>query len=205
MKNIIGIVNYGIAGNIHSIKKAIEKAGATTIIIINKPEQFDIVDKIVLPGVGSFKDAMQELENDGFLEPLRKNTKPILGICLGMQILSTVGFEYGTTKGLDFIQAEVKPMLVDAKVPHMGFNTIEVIRNNEILKGLEKEEFYFMHSYEVVNYTNITSLTEYANHKFVSAVQKNNIYGVQFHPEKSRQAGILLFENFINLKGENNE
>lgn len=204
MKNRIGIVNYGIVGNIHSIKKAIEQAGATAIII-DEPKQFNIVDKIILPGVGSFKDAMQELENDGFLEPLRKNTKPILGICLGMQILSTVGFEYGTTKGLDFIQAEVKPMLVDAKVPHMGFNTIEVIKNNEILKGLEKEEFYFMHSYEVVNYTNITSLTEYKNHKFVSSVQKNNIYGVQFHPEKSREAGIQLFRNFINIKGESNE
>jgi len=204
MNNKIGIVNYGVAGNIHSIKKAIEKAGATAIII-NEANQFTFVDKIVLPGVGSFKDAMQELENDGFIEALRENTKPILGICLGMQILSTLGFEYGTTKGLDFIQAEVKPMLVDAKVPHMGFNTIEVIKDNELLKGLENEEFYFMHSYEVVNYTNITSLTEYANHKFVSAIQKNNIYGVQFHPEKSRQAGIQLFKKFINLKGENNE
>ena len=198
MSNIIGIVNYGIAGNIHSIKKAIIAAGGKAIVI-DKPEQFNEVDKIVLPGVGSFKDAMQELENDNFIEPLKNNTKPILGICLGMQILATLGFEYGTTKGLNFIEAEVKPMLVDAKVPHVGFNKIEVIKTNEVLNGLEDEEFYFMHSYEVVNYTNIASLTEYAEHKFVSSVKKDNIYGVQFHPEKSREAGIKLFENFIKL------
>ncbi len=201
MSNIIGIVNYGIAGNIHSIEKAIKAAGGQTIVI-NKPELFDDVDKLVLPGVGSFKDAMQELENDGFLELLKNNTKPILGICLGMQILSTLGFEYGTTKGLNFIQAEVKPILVDAKVPHVGFNTIKIVNNNEMLQGLEGEEFYFMHSYEVVNYTDISSLSEYAGHKFVSSIKKENIYGVQFHPEKSRDAGIKLFKNFINLQGK---
>lgn len=202
MSNIIGIVNYGIAGNIHSIEKVIKAAGGKAIVI-NHPNQFEDVDKLVLPGVGSFRDAMQELKNDGFLEPLKNNTKPILGICLGMQILSTLGFEYGKTEGLNFIHAEVKPILVDAKIPHVGFNNIDVVEKNDLLAGLEEEEFYFMHSFEVVNYTNIISLTEYANHKFVSSVQKENIYGVQFHPEKSRDAGIKLFKNFINMKGTN--
>ncbi|MDO9207840.1 MAG: imidazole glycerol phosphate synthase subunit HisH, partial [Sulfuricurvum sp.] len=108
-------------------------------------------------------------------------------------------FEYGKTKGLGLINAEVKPMLVDAKIPHMGFNTIEIIKQNPLLRGLEKEEFYFMHSYEMVNYTNIIALTDYAGHKFISAIQKENLYGVQFHPEKSRDAGIKLFKNFIAL------
>ncbi len=202
MSNIIGVVNYGIAGNIHSIKKAIIEAGGVAVVI-DKPEQFEDVDKLVLPGVGSFKDAMQKLKNDGFLEPLQKNTKPILGICLGMQILSSLGFEYGKTKGLNFIQAEVKPILVDDVIPHVGFNTLDVINSNEVLNGLENEEFYFMHSYEVVNYINIASLTEYDEHKFISSIKKDNIYGVQFHPEKSRKAGIKLFKNFINLKGAN--
>lgn len=202
MSNVIGIVNYGIAGNIHSIEKALKKAGAKTLII-NKTEDFTKADKLVLPGVGSFKDAMQELKNDGFIDALSKNTKPILGICLGMQILSTVGFEYVQTTGFNLIDAEVRPILVDAKVPHVGFNTIEVVNTNKVIKGLEKEEFYFMHSYEVVNYLNIVSLSEYAGHKFVSSIQKDNIYGVQFHPEKSRDAGIQLLKNFINL-GENN-
>lgn len=199
MSNVIGIVNYGIAGNIHSIEKALKKAGAKTLII-NKTEDFSKADKLVLPGVGSFKDAMKELKNDGFIDALSKNTKPILGICLGMQILSTVGFEYGQTTGFNLIDAEVRPMLVDAKVPHVGFNTIEVVNTNKVVKGLEKEEFYFMHSYEVVNYTNIVSLSEYSGHKFVSSIQKDNIYGVQFHPEKSRDAGIQLLKNFINLE-----
>jgi len=200
MSNIIGIVNYGIAGNIHSIKKAIEKAGGVVKVINNK-EELEYVDKIVLPGVGSFKDAMKELENDDFLDTLKVMLleKPTLGICLGMQILSTLGFEYGRTEGLDLINAEVKPMLVDAKVPHMGFSTIELINTNKLFEGLENEEFYFMHSYEVVNYTNIITLTDYSGHKFVSSIQKENLYGVQFHPEKSREAGIKLFKNFIAL------
>jgi imidazole glycerol phosphate synthase glutamine amidotransferase subunit len=201
MSNIIGIVNYGTAGNLHSVEKALKKANAKTLII-NNVNQFNEVDKIVLPGVGSFKSAMQQLENVGFLKVLLNNTKPILGICLGMQILSTLGFEYGKTRGLDLIKAEVKPMLIDAKVPHVGFNTIEVIKMNNILDGLENEEFYFMHSFEVVNYTDIISLTQFAGHKFVSSIQKNNIFGVQFHPEKSREAGIQFLKNFINLESK---
>ena len=198
MSSIIGIVNYGVTGNIHSIKKAVEKAGGK-VLVINNHKEFGEVDKIILPGVGSYKDAMQELEKDNLLESLKTTTKPILGICLGMQILSTLGFEYGETKGLNLIQAEVKPILVDAKVPHVGFNTINVTNSNKVLDGLEQEEFYFMHSYEVVNYTDITSLTDYEGHSFVSSVQKHNLYGVQFHPEKSREAGIRLFRNFVDL------
>ena len=200
MSNIIGLINYGIAGNIHSIKKAIEKAGGT-VKIINHAIDFESVDKIVIPGVGSFKDAMNELEKDGLIDSLREvvQNKPTLGICLGMQILSTLGFEYGRTEGLGAIDAEVKPMLVNAKVPHMGFNGIQVINSNKLLAGLEHEEFYFMHSFEVVNYTNIASLTNYATHQFVSSIHKNDLYGVQFHPEKSREAGIKLFQNFLAL------
>lgn len=200
MSNIIGVINYGIAGNIHSIKKAIEKAGGI-VKIIDKKEELVTVDKIIIPGVGSFKDAIKELENDDLLVALKEviKDKPTLGICLGMQILSSLGFEYGETRGLCIINAEVKPILVDAKVPHMGFNNIEVLKSNKVLNGLENEEFYFMHSYEVVNYTDISSLTDYAGHKFVSSIHKENIYGVQFHPEKSREAGIQLFKNFIKL------
>lgn len=200
MSNIIGLINYGIAGNIHSIKKAIEKAGGI-VKIVNTKEELDSADKIVIPGVGSFKDAMNELQKDNLLRPLKEaiKTKTTLGICLGMQILSTLGFEYGKAEGLGAIDAEVKPMLVDAKVPHMGFNSIDVVKSNKLLTGLECEEFYFMHSYEVVNYTNIASLTDYAGHKFVSSIHANNLYGVQFHPEKSREAGIKLFQNFIAL------
>lgn len=173
MSNIVGVVNYGIAGNIHSIKKCIEKAGGK-VKIINHKDEFRTVSKIVIPGVGSFKDAMNELKKDDLLETLKEviKEKPTLGICIGMQILSTIGFEFGKSNGLNEINAEVIPMIVDAKVPHMGFNSIEIINNNKLFDGLRNEEFYFMHSFEVSNYTNVSTLTDYAGHKFVSSVQK---------------------------------
>ena len=199
MSNKIGIVNYGVAGNIYSVKKAIEKAGGE-VLIVDSIDDFKNADKLVIPGVGSFKESMKELENDGFIDLLKEFNKPILGICLGMQILAKIGFEFGKTLGLGLLDAEVKPILCDGKIPHMGFKKIQVVNSNELLKGLENEEFYFMHSYEMVNYTDIAALTYYGNHSFVCSVQKNNIYGVQFHPEKSRQAGIKLLKNFIELK-----
>lgn len=196
MSNLVGIVNYGTAGNIHSVSKALQKAGAE-VVVINTPEDFRKVPRIVLPGVGSFKEGMAELESDGFIDSIQAFEGPILGICLGMQILSSLGYEHGQTKGLNLIKAEVKPMECSGKVPHVGFNNIEVLKNSLLLNGIEKEMFYFMHSYEVVNYTDMLALSEYANHKFVSAVEQGSIFGVQFHPEKSREAGIKLFKNFL--------
>jgi imidazole glycerol-phosphate synthase subunit HisH len=202
MNTIVGVINYGIAGNIHSITRALEKAGGK-VKIINKCEELYQVDKIVIPGVGSFKDAMRELENDGLLESLKEvlSTKPILGICLGMQILSEIGLEYGKTQGLGVIEAEVTQLETDENVPHVGFAEINVLHHNKLLENLEHEEFYFMHSFKVKikNKDLITSTTTYGGDEFVSSLQKNNIYGVQFHPEKSREAGIQLFKNFLNI------
>ena len=200
MSNKIGLINYGVAGNIRSIQKALDKAGADTIIV-ETPEQMDSADKLVIPGVGSFPDAMKELSDDKLLESLKRTMgdKPTLGICLGMQIMARVGFEYGRTEGLGIFDAEVKPVLCDGAVPHMGFNKISAQQDSPLLKGLDGVDFYFMHSYEVVNYRNILALTSYAGHEFVSAIAKGHVYGVQFHPEKSRDAGIELFKNFINL------
>ena len=168
MDNIVGIVNYGVAGNIHSVKKALEKAGGKTLVL-NSPSDFEIVDKLVIPGVGSFKGAMQELTNDGFIEPLRNFKKPILGICLGMQILAKIGFEYGKSSGLGLVEGEVKPIQCPGKIPHMGFNKIKVIDSNALFDGLIDFEFYFMHSYEMVNYVNVAALTEYKKHSFVAS------------------------------------
>ena len=107
MNNLIGIVNYGIAGNVHSVKKAIEKAGGSTLVI-NKPKDFDLVDKIVIPGVGSFKEAMKELEENGFIKPLMEFDGPLLGICLGMQLLMDSSEEGGRTSGLGLIPGNVR-------------------------------------------------------------------------------------------------
>lgn len=135
MTQKIGIINYGLSGNIYSIQKAIQEAGGE-VKIIESSRQLSSVDKLVIPGVGSFKDAILELNNNKLIEPLKKAIaeKVTLGICLGMQILSDLGFEYGKTKGLSVIQGEVKPMIVDAKIPHMGYNTIEVTKKINYLK-----------------------------------------------------------------------
>ena len=200
MSNTIGVINYGIAGNIRSIQKALDKAGAS-VLVVESPEQFMQVDKIVIPGVGSFPDAVRELKRQNLYEKLSSEIakKPVLGICLGMQILSRIGFENERTDGLCAFDAEVRLIVCDGPVPHMGFNKLEVQKENELLRGLSDEAFYFMHSYEFVNYKDVLALTKYYNHEFVSAVSKENVFGVQFHPEKSRDAGIELFKNFINL------
>ncbi len=198
MSNLIGIVNYGVAGNIHSIKKAIEKVKGN-VIIIDSPEDFSRVDKLVIPGVGSFKGAMKELNDDKFINAIINFDNPVLGICLGMQIMAKFGFEYGKTKGLGLIDAEVKLIVCEDKIPHVGFNNINVLKENKLLKGLEDDEFYFMHSYEIINHDNVVSTSTYSNYEFISSVQKDNFFGVQFHPEKSREAGLNLFKNFIEL------
>lgn len=194
----VGLLNYGNSGNTYNVQKALELAGARVTMIRNKTD-LDSVDRIVLPGVGCFKDTMNNLAriNADLTDQIQK--KPTLGICLGMQILSKIGYEFGETQGLNFIDAEVKKMEVKGKVPHLGWGTLSIVKDSPILDGIvEKDNFYFMHSYEVVNYTEVIALTNYCNHKFVSVVQKGEIYGVQFHPEKSRRAGIKILENFLN-------
>ncbi len=196
---MIGIVDYGTAGNVHSVKKAIEKAGGNTLVISSSSE-LNLVDKLVIPGVGSFKDAMQELDRAGLIGPIQEFNKPILGICLGMQILANLGFEFGKTKGLGLIDSEVKLISCKDNIPHMGFNKIRIKASNALLNGIEDEEFYFMHSYSLVSSYDLSSTTMYGEHEFISSVNNNNIYGVQFHPEKSREPGIKMFKNFIDLE-----
>ncbi len=195
----VGVLNYKIAGNIHSIKKALLTVGAN-IVEINSESDFKNIDKLIIPGVGSFSDAISEIEliREVLIENIK--SKPTLGICLGMQILSKIGFEFGKTDGLGLINAEVKAIECDGSIPHMGFNSIEIVKNSPLFNGVdENSKFYFMHSYEVVNYTDILSLTTYSNHKFVSSIEKENIFGVQFHPEKSRKDGLKIFKNFLKL------
>ena len=170
-------------------------------MIVEVPEQLKSVDKIVLPGVGSFPEAMANLSKYKFIKPLQLALmhKPTLGICLGMQILARIGMENGKTSGLSIFDAEVKQICCEGVIPHMGFNRISIQKDNKLLKGLDDANFYFMHSYEVVNYRDVTALTTYIGHEFVSAIAKDNVYGVQFHPEKSRDVGIELFKNFLSI------
>ena len=211
MSNIIGIVNYGIAGNIHSVNKAIEKAGGDTLVI-NSPSDFDLVNKIVIPGVGSFKDAMQELENNGFIGPLKEFDKPILGICLGMQLLFDQSHEFCLTPGLGIFKGEVKNFKMINKtcmIPHLGWNQIKInpsISTNKLslnpFKNMTKNQnlFYFVHSFIVLpnNSKDIFTETNYSNVKFCSSILNKNIFASQFHLEKSGNFGLEVLKNFFN-------
>jgi len=199
MSTVIGLLNYGVSGNIFSVQKALERAGATVKTVKTKKD-FKSVDKIVLPGVGSFRDAMDNLGDlkSELVDQIHEH--PTLGICLGMQILSKIGYEFGETRGLCLIDAEVKKIEVKCKVPHLGWGKLALVKESPLLTGITNEDnFYFMHSYEVVNYTDVIALTNYCDHNFVSVIQKHDLYGVQFHPEKSREVGIVILNNFISL------
>lgn len=202
MSQQIGVVDYGAAGNVFSIARALECAGAKVKVVKHSQDLVGI-DKLVMPGVGSFVDGMRELNESGMSEAIvayAATDRPLLGICLGMQVLSSVGFEYGETRGLGLMLGEVRQMQCKGVVPHMGFNSLSIVADSPLLKGVTASDlFYFMHSYEVQKYTDVISLTTYAGHQFVSGVQRGNIFGLQFHPEKSRQAGIRVFENFLAL------
>ena len=199
---MIGIVDYGM-GNVGSVESMINFLGYHKTKIIKSPEELDLVDKIVLPGVGSFDNGMGNIIYSGWLWELHHHViekrKPILGICLGMQLLMEKS-EEGRMGGLGFIKGKCKKFNFNdtkLKVPHMGWNQVKPIKSDLCE---EDSRFYFVHSYyvECENKEDIMLETDYGI-KFTSGVSKNNIFGVQFHPEKSHKYGMKLMENFINL------
>lgn len=202
MNNIV-IINYGL-GNLRSVKKAFSRAGARVIVSSSKAD-IQSADKLVLPGVGHFAEGMKKLRELDLVETLNEvtlvNKKPILGICLGMQLMTSRSDE-GDCDGLNWIDAHTKKFEIGLKVPHIGWNTMNLNTNSPIMNGLKSsDEFYFTHSYYVDkescrNKSNI--LTNYEI-DFISSFNKDNIFGVQFHPEKSHKSGIQLIKNFIDL------
>jgi len=192
-------------GNIHSVKKALELYGAK-IKVTNSPKEIAACKKIVLPGVGAFGDAMQELDKQGLSALIKneiKNKKPFLGICLGMQLLFEKSEEAHNCKGLGIIKGEVKKFSANGlKVPHMGWNQMKKINNEcPLLKGVDEGAFvYFCHSYypKPRDEFAIASSCEYGT-SFPCVVWRDNVYGAQFHPEKSQAVGLKIMENFVNL------
>jgi glutamine amidotransferase len=198
----IVIIDYGM-GNLRSVQKAFEWIGIEAQVSRSKKE-IGRTSAIVLPGVGAFKDCMENLEKHGLVEPLLRfieQGKPYLGICLGLQILFSESEEFGSCKGLDLIRGKVVKFRSDPehKVPHMGWNTIEKEKEAPMLQGIENGDFfYFVHSYFVTPEETqwISTFTPYGE-RFVSSIWKENIFATQFHPEKSQQKGLKILENFV--------
>ena len=193
-------------GNLRSVQKAFEKIGST-VVITNNHKDIQCADKIVLPGVGAFKDGMKHLKELGLIELLNEEIivkkKPFLGICLGMQLIAKESQENGKTEGLSWIDAKVvkfKFKEKKLKIPHVGWNEVCYKNKNILFNGIsEKSDFYFVHSYYFSTEENVViSTTDYGS-DFVSSIQKDNIFAVQFHPEKSQRVGLKLLENFVNI------
>lgn len=201
---MISIVDYGM-GNLGSVLNMFKKINVAARLVQN-PDELNMAEKILLPGVGSFDKAMQKINENGFREILDRkalNEKiPVLGICLGMQLLTNES-EEGTLPGLSWINASTKrfPKDMGLKVPHMGWNIVDLKEESLLTRNLDRESrFYFVHSYyvKVANPINSILSTKYGI-SFDSAIQKDNIYGAQFHPEKSHKFGMQLLKNFAAL------
>lgn len=203
---MIVIVDYGI-GNLASVLNMFKKVGVKDVVVSSNKEVIQNAHKLLLPGVGAFDTGMTNLENSGLIPILNEKVLvqkiPILGICLGMQLL-TQKSEEGIKKGLGWIDAEtVKfnlPPELKLKVPHMGWNYIHVKRKNPLIDMETKNRFYFVHSYYVKCLDESQSLaTSNFGHEFTCMVNKDNIFGTQFHPEKSLKFGMKLLENFSKI------
>ncbi|MGR6860403.1 imidazole glycerol phosphate synthase subunit HisH [Aliivibrio salmonicida] len=200
MKNVnVAIVNTGL-GNVGSVFNMIKKAGGKPILVSN-PDELDFFDKIVLPGVGTFDNGMTRLIEQGFdivIKEQAKKGKYILGICLGMQML-TEGSEEGLLSGLGIIKGSCKKFnssLYDIKIPHMGWNKV-MVKDHYLFEGIDEPRFYFVHSF-YVNVENDVKLVEsHHGHDFTCGIHSGNVVGLQFHPEKSHKFGLKLFSNFL--------
>jgi glutamine amidotransferase len=197
------IVDYGM-GNLRSVEKAVEAVGGRPLISGN-PGTVRQAKRLILPGVGAFGDAMENLRRDGLDCAIRDAVsagKPLLGLCLGLQLLFTESDEFGTHKGLNLIPGQVRKFQDPAlRVPHVGWNQIEGSQPNSLLKGIpEGSYFYFVHSYfvEPDRTEDILRWTDYGR-RFCSIAYRGNVWGAQFHPEKSQDSGKKLLQNFLEI------
>lgn len=196
---MIALIDYRM-GNLRSVSKALERVGLSPVIT-SDPSVVSKADAVVLPGVGAFKDAVRNLKSMGLFSPIIKHIergKPYLGVCLGLQLLFERSYEFGVENGFGIFEGEVVLFPLSVKIPHIGWNQIWKRKESLLFKGInDGEYFYFVHSYYVSpkKMDIVATLTDYGI-DFVSSVEYQNVFGVQFHPEKSQKLGLKLLENF---------
>ena len=194
---MIALIDYG-AGNLKSVANALDDL-KVDYLITNKSNEIESAEKIIFPGVGEATSAMNKLWDKGIIDTIKKTEKPLLGICLGMQLLATFS-EERNTKCLDVVKSVVKQFdSTEVKVPHMGWNKVEYMNQNKLFSGVKSgEHFYFANSFYVPVSEYTIASTNYGL-TFSASINKNNFYGVQFHPEKSGKTGLQILRNFIEL------
>ena len=203
---MIALIDYNM-GNLRSVSNAFDKIGSY-IEVVSDPDKLKDFDKVILPGVGAYKDAMEHLRSNGMQESIiefSKRGKPLFGICLGMQLLLDSSDEFGFTKGLGLIEGSVvefdkSKFNHKLKVPHMGWNELFVQSDSKLFTGMKKEIYlYFVHSFHATCKDEFAIGKTFYGYDFVSAAEKDNVYGFQPHPEKSHENGLKILENFINI------
>lgn len=202
----IAIIDYGLC-NLDSVTRAVEECGGTPLVT-NKARDLETATHIILPGVGAFSDAMNQIRqlslDTALQEQVLDNQIPFLGICLGMQLMATKGWEGGETEGLGLVEGEVKrlePDTPDTRIPHIGWNEVHHVQDNPLFQGIPSgKDFYFVHSYHFCccREEDIIARTPYCGW-FVSAICRSHIFGTQFHPEKSQKLGFQVLKNFLSI------
>lgn len=195
----VGILDFG-AGNLFSITNAVERL-IHDVVIVKTPDDFENIDCLIIPGVGSFATAMDELTSRGLTQSILDFSvkKSILGICLGFQVFASLGYEGTVSGGLNLLNANVKRFNIQLPVPHVGWNSVSIINSSDLFNDIDDNtDFYFTHSYyvDLADETNIVGETDYGI-KFTSVIINQNLVGVQFHPEKSGINGLKLLENYF--------
>ncbi|MFQ5976468.1 MAG: imidazole glycerol phosphate synthase subunit HisH [Candidatus Hydrothermarchaeales archaeon] len=204
MKPKIAVVDYGV-GNLRSVYRALEHKGAKPVITVERGE-IEKSDAMVMPGVGAFGDTIKEFGAFGDFLRDYVEKKPVLGICLGLQLFFSISEEDGLHKGFDLIKGRVVKLSDTLKIPHMGWNSLKIEKESRILDGIKDEDyFYFVHSYYAKPEEDVTVATTKYGVKIPALVEKGNVYATQFHPEKSGGKGLRIIENFVKIVNQTKE
>ena len=201
---MVAIIDYGV-GNLFSLRSSFAAIGEEAVVTAD-PEVIAKADRLILPGVGAFEDAAKKLRESGMAEVVKrevKNGKPIMGICLGMQMLLDKSYEYGEHEGLGLIHGSVRPIadVIDPslKIPHIGWNRLIVKKQSPLFKYLKDGDcVYFVHSYYAAECDDVTAVAEYSA-ELTASVERGNVYGCQFHPEKSGDVGLKILKAFCEI------